>query len=459
MIGDTIGNFKVVARLGRGGMGEVFVGEQVSIQTRVAIKILHREISSETDHVQRFFNEARIVSRIKHAGIVKIFDVGFHRDHAYLVMELLEGDSLSRRIEQVGRLSATQIADFGRQIASALAATHDAGVIHRDLKPDNIFITSDQDLARRERVKLLDFGIAKLSGTLVGMSPRTVGTMGTPAYMAPEQWGDSAKIDWRADAYSLGCVAFEMACGRPPFDVSTIADACARHLNTPPPSPRSLSPDLPPAVDQLILQLLAKDPAARGASMAEIARAFEALGGGDHAPAPLAATITSDGIVPPPSAQLGSRPTPTPSASRPEITDSVAAPSPRRSRLPFVIGGTITVAGVIAAILLTRSGELPSSAAAPAATAPAPPPVTAAPAPAPAPGPAPAPVEVAPPATEPTAVTPKLPSNKPSITKHPETKRPTVTKKPDVKPPATSCDPPYTLDATGKRIYKKECLK
>ncbi len=272
MIGQVIGNFRVVALLGRGGMGEVFVAEHVGIATRVAVKVLLPEISTNTDHVHRLFNEARIVGRIKHAGIARIFDVGFHAEQAYLVMELLEGESLAARIRRTGGLAPVELADIGRQIASVLAATHAAGVTHRDLKPDNIYLVPDAELGRGERVKVLDFGIAKLSG---GSGPRTIGTMGTPAYMAPEQWGNSACVDWRADAYSLGCVLFEMATSRPPFSSATIAEAYTQHTQTAPPSPRTTAPQLPREIEALVMQLLAKDPAARGSSMTEIALRLE----------------------------------------------------------------------------------------------------------------------------------------------------------------------------------------
>ena len=252
-------------------MGEVYVAEHVGIQTRVAVKVLLPDISKNADHVHRLFNEARIVSRIKHAGITKIFDVGFHEGQAYLVMEFLEGEALGRRIAR-GRLSIGEIADFGRQVASVLAATHASGVTHRDLKPDNIFLVADAELERKERVKVLDFGIAKLAGS---GGPRTVGTMGTPEYMAPEQWGDSGSVDWRADAYSLGCVLFEMAAGRPPFPSTTIAEAYTQHTQAIPPALHTLVAGFPIEIDRLIQQLLAKDPAARGDSMQAIARSLE----------------------------------------------------------------------------------------------------------------------------------------------------------------------------------------
>jgi len=266
LIGERIGHFEIVARAGRGGMGEVFVAEHATIKTKVAIKVLHADVSANTDHVQRFFNEARAVARIEHAGIVKMFDVGFHSSgRAYLIMEFLSGETLAARLRRAHRLSPRDTAEIARQITSVLDATHHAGVVHRDLKPDNVFLVKDRELASGERVKILDFGIAKLSGTLTG--PTTIGTIGTPAYMAPEQWSDSSTVDWRADVYSLGCILYEMASGRTPFAASSIAEACARHLNDVPGSLRGHAPDVPGELDALALRLLAKDPAARTGSL------------------------------------------------------------------------------------------------------------------------------------------------------------------------------------------------
>src|SRR5262249_49417670 len=151
-----------VGRLGAGGMGEVFLAEQPTIDTKVAIKLLRSDISKDKDHVQRFFNEARAVGKIKHAGTVKIFEGGVHTSgRAYLIMEFLDGETLTSRIRRSGRLALGTISDLGRQVASILAATQAVGITHRDLKPDNIFIVSDTELASGERVKILDFGIAK----------------------------------------------------------------------------------------------------------------------------------------------------------------------------------------------------------------------------------------------------------------------------------------------------------
>ena len=230
MIGETIGNHTIVRHLGMGGMGEVFLAEHRKLGTPVAIKFLLPHVSADESMVRRFFNEAIAASKIAHAGIVKVFDSGFHAGRAYLMMELLDGESLASRIHRAGPLTIPQIGEIGRQIVSVLEATHRAGITHRDLKPDNIFIVPDDELASGERVKILDFGIAKLTGTFSGATSTGMGGIGTPAYMAPEQWMDAAKVDWRADIYSLGCLVFEMACGRPPFIASSFGEACTQHL-------------------------------------------------------------------------------------------------------------------------------------------------------------------------------------------------------------------------------------
>ena len=385
MIGETIGNFRIASKLGRGGMGEVFLAEHAKIGTKVAVKMLLPELSANKQHVDRFFNEALAVSKIKHAGIVRIFDVGFHdkTGSAYLIMELLEGESLAGRITRSGRLTLGQIADIGKQIASILDATHAERVTHRDLKPDNIFLVRDAELASGERVKILDFGIAKLSGTLAPGSPKTVGAMGTPAYMAPEQWGDASKVDWRADVYSLGCVAFEMACGRTPFQADTFVEAFTKHMTEPPPLVRTLAPGMPVQLEKLIDQLLAKKPEDRPATMREIADRFGALGAGQ--PLITDATMLPETTEPAPVARppvVTRPPVVQPATVAPVIKPVTAPPEPPpaipppRSRLPLVLGlGALAATGGALAIYL--STRTPASAPAPApepVAQPAPPP-------------------------------------------------------------------------------------
>ncbi len=360
MIGETIGNFVAVSRLGRGGMGEVFLAEHRELGTRVAVKVLDQGISEDHDHVQRFFNEARIVGKIKHAGTIQIFDSGFVKGHAFLVMELLEGESLAARIKRVGAQPIARVLDIARQIANVLAA-HKVGVVHRDLKPDNIFLVHDDERASGERVKVLDFGIAKLSGTLAASSPKTLGLMGTPAYMAPEQWQDTASVAWQADAYSLGCVIYELICTRPPFVAPTIPEAYTKHAFEAPPSARATAPAVPIALDALIVRLLAKDPAARGESMADIARELEVIArgvpdvepfadplAGPSDPPPVAMSATTLGATASQIGALGPATTPPPKSSR--AIAAIAA-----------IGVAAVIAGV--AVLIANRGDTAPSVA------------------------------------------------------------------------------------------------
>ncbi|MBA3459180.1 MAG: protein kinase [Deltaproteobacteria bacterium] len=355
MIGETIGNFRIVSRIGRGGMGDVYLAEQQSIGTRVAVKLLHEQVSADEEHVTRFFNEARAVQRIQHAGIAKIFDVGHHKSgHAYLVMEYLEGESLAQRLERVGKLHPAEVADLGRQIASVLDATHGAGITHRDLKPDNIFIVPDRELASKQRAKILDFGIAKLSGTLASVSPKTIGTMGTPAYMAPEQWGDTSKVDWRADLYSLGCVIYEMATARPPFTVTTIAEACGKHLSEVPARASSIVPGLPAELDALLAALLEKRPSDRPQSGEEVVKKLDALAERTGPAIAFGETMAS---APPQKPLAGTEPTLFPPQKPMAETVATRKPNPvpaartvapapeRKRRWPFVIVGLVLAAG------------------------------------------------------------------------------------------------------------------
>ena len=413
MIDQVIGNFRVLSLLGSGGMGDVYLAEHTGIQTRVAIKMLHANISCDADHVKRFFNEARIVGRIKHAGIAKIFDVGFHADRAYLSMELLEGESLAARVQR-GRLAMTEAVDIAYQIASILSATHQAGFVHRDLKPDNIFLVPDAELDERAvgspanhplnplygvrpRVKILDFGIAKLGGTLSG-GPRTIGTMGTPAYMAPEQWGDAGSVDWRADIYSLGCVAFEMVAGRPPFPATTIVEAFKNHTNMPPPSVRTIV-DVPEAWDTLVTRLLAKQPADRADSIGAVAQAFDQLRVSIDPDAQW--TTATNPSTARAATTLGS------SASQVVVATTVPPVAPKRK---LMFAGVF--ASLIVAIAATTIVIKSSSGEATAVSQPASPP-PASPQPAAPPPPPPLPPKNAPPAVE-TKAEPAKPAAKPA---------------------------------------------
>jgi serine/threonine-protein kinase len=373
VLGETIGNFKIVGKLGRGGMGEVWLAEQQNLGTRVAIKVLLEAFPADSEDVQRFSNEARAVSVIQHAGITKIFDSGLLPDgRAYLVMEYLDGESLTQRIAR-GALPIAALADIGRQLASVLDATHNAGITHRDLKPDNVFLVPDREQPRGERVKVLDFGVAKLTGTLAGNSPRTYGTLGTPNYMAPEQWGDASEVDGRADLYSLGCLAFEMACRRPPFPCKSVAEACAKHLNDTPVLASSIAPGLPPQLDQLIAQLLAKRPEDRPRSARAVTRVFEQIAAaGTTGIDPSAATLPSGRLAGIAKQAEGASSTGNGTTAvggtlaMGEVSRRSAQTLPRRRRagvLAGVIVGAVAVAGGTVAAVVGLRGPTPQPAA------------------------------------------------------------------------------------------------
>ncbi|HEX2691149.1 MAG TPA: serine/threonine-protein kinase, partial [Kofleriaceae bacterium] len=254
----VIGQYRVTGLIGQGGMGAVYAAEHALLGRPAAIKVLLPDLSQKQDIVLRFFNEARAATAIRHPGIIEIYDFGWTPEGAaFIVMEHLEGETLGRRLARGGLRWQAALA-IARQIAGALAAAHGKGIVHRDLKPDNIFLVPDPEVPGGERIKLLDFGIAKLAGdTSPTMNvTRTGAVMGTPTYMAPEQCRGVA-VDHRADLYALGCVVFELCSGRPPFVGEGTGDVLAAHIHVPAPSLASLGIEVPRAVEDLVQQLLA----------------------------------------------------------------------------------------------------------------------------------------------------------------------------------------------------------
>jgi len=246
MIGQDIGSYRIVAKLGEGGMGAVYLGEHQHIARKAAIKVLLPELSANSQIVARFFNEARATSLIRHPGIVDIIDCNvLPSGNAYIVMEYLVGESLGSHLRGGRRLPPSRAIFLSRHIADALAAAHGQRIVHRDLKPDNIFLMNGAEAAP---IKILDFGIAKLMHTDArdgSYRTRTGSIMGTPVYMSPEQCRGSGEIDHRTDIYSLGCILFEMVAGRPPFTYEGFGELIQAHMSTTPPRLRSLDPSAP----------------------------------------------------------------------------------------------------------------------------------------------------------------------------------------------------------------------
>jgi len=283
VIGETIGNYKILARLGAGGMGEVYLAEHRYIARRAAIKFLLPELTGSTDVVNRFFAEARAASLIEHPGIVEVLDCDIHTDgRAFIVLELLNGESLRGYLERNGRMEGDPLGAMSIcwQMTSALAAAHAQGIIHRDLKPDNAFLHVLPGRPPFEpTVKLLDFGIAKLHGEKGTSNTRSGQLLGTPLYMSPEQCRGVRQVDARSDIYSLGCIMFEIFCGRPPFVSEGFGDLIIAHVSNPPPDPRQFAPTINPKFYAALMRCLEKDPAARPASTAELSALIAAAGG------------------------------------------------------------------------------------------------------------------------------------------------------------------------------------
>ena len=257
--GFHVGAYRIVRRLGKGGMGAVYEAIHETIERRVAVKVLRAEYAQDATSVARLMNEARAVNRVGHPGLVQVYDAGqLPNGSVYILMELLDGVTLATRIAQ-RRPTLSETLRFSRQIAGAIAAAHEKRIIHRDLKPENIMIVSDPDTQAGERSKILDFGIAKLLERPGVLAPATCPdvVLGTPQYMSPEQCRGAADIDESTDVYSFGAVLFFMLTGRPPFS-GTLADVIAQHLHTKPPALSDLCPWVPTSLGILVQDLLAK---------------------------------------------------------------------------------------------------------------------------------------------------------------------------------------------------------
>ena len=272
IIGEVIGGrFKLIKSLGSGGMGEVFVAENISIGMRVAVKLLRPELLANPEFRQRFQNEAQAVASIEHPNVARFFDLVVG-DPTFIVMEYVRGVTLADRI-RLGALPIERALAIAQRLCWGLDAAHAAGVVHRDLKPANVLLAPDAE--HGETPKLIDFGLAKLAAA-AGDSQltRTGQIIGTPAYMSPEQI-KGEKIDGRADVYALGCVLFEMLTGRTPFasgadDVQILY----RQMHEAPPSLGKLLPDVPSALDALMHKVLQKDPSLRFPSVQAMATAL-----------------------------------------------------------------------------------------------------------------------------------------------------------------------------------------
>ena len=279
--GTKLGRYEIRSKLGAGGMGEVYQGRDTQLGRDVAVKVLPTTISNDADRLRRFEQEACAASALNHPNILVVHDIGIHDGTTYVVSELLEGETLRKRIGGTA-LSQRRAVDYALQIANGLAAAHEKGIIHRDLKPDNIFITKDG------RVKILDFGLAKLTqldGTQsqTDVPTRRVDTdpgvvMGTVGYMSPEQLKGRA-IDPRSDIFAFGAILYEMLSGRRAFHGESAAETMSAILKEDPPELSDTNKSVAPALERLVNHCLEKNPEARFHSARDVAFALESISG------------------------------------------------------------------------------------------------------------------------------------------------------------------------------------
>ncbi|MEO6771415.1 MAG: serine/threonine-protein kinase, partial [Kofleriaceae bacterium] len=359
--GTEIGAYRLLEKIGEGGMGAVWRAEHTKLGRLAAIKVLHPSFSMRPEIVTRFFNEAKAATAISDPGIVQIFDFGNHTDgSAYLVMELLEGETLRDRLDHAGPMSATEALRVLRQVSTTIGAAHTRGIVHRDLKPENIFLVRDPEVAGGERAKVLDFGIAKLIGDPTQTQQTNASlVLGTPAYMSPEQCRGAGQVDQRSDVYALGCVFFALLTKRPPFVAAGGGELIAMHLVNDPPRPSEFVANVPASIEAVIMKCLEKEPRDRYLHASELAGVLATLDGTGpalrHPVAPVSHAHDSPAV-----ATVGSVTTLAAATGMTAVTRQ--GPSRSRRNLWLLIGGGLCIAGVaggLASLVMTSgSNEL-----------------------------------------------------------------------------------------------------
>jgi serine/threonine protein kinase len=393
--GSMVGEYRVTGILGEGGMGKVYAGVHPLIGRKVAIKVISRALSRSDEGTARFLQEARAATALHHRNIVDVFAFGQLPDgRHYQVMELLEGETLRKALDGRGALRLSQTRVIVRAILSALDTAHRGGIIHRDIKPDNVFVTGSLDGPPEDiEVRILDFGLAKQQSPAAdapAVVTRLGFPMGTPAYMSPEQCRGVSSIDARADLYAAGVVLYEMLTGRVPFQSDAALEVMTMQIGQPAPPPSTVTP-VPLALEQVVLRALAKQPGERYESAAEMLAAFETACRATPDWHPRAAT-------PEHHAQLGigatwpsataARTPGLPSVASPMLTPVSAPPPAPARRTPWLVLGAVVVAGLLA-FALTRPRARPAEVLVPPeplpVAAPVPPPAEVAPRPEPEP--------------------------------------------------------------------------
>jgi serine/threonine-protein kinase len=275
--GLVAGKYQLVRMIGRGGMGSVWEARHASLGTSSAIKFIEAEYADSQEARSRFDKEAKAAATIQSKHAIQIYDHGVTDDgKPYIVMELLQGEPLDKRIERLGRLSLQETAKIIQQVCRGLARAHERGIIHRDLKPENIFLvrTADDD---DDTAKVLDFGIAKMNSEQNGgltSSTKTGAVLGTPYYMSPEQARGLRNVDHRTDVWSLAVIAFKCVTGKLPFEGESVGDLLVKICTSPIPMPSQLMPGLPPNFDAWFMRAMEREPERRFSNVTELAEAL-----------------------------------------------------------------------------------------------------------------------------------------------------------------------------------------
>lgn len=267
------GRFRIVRHLGSGGMGHVYEAHDTQLERRVAVKVLRQRSDGHAVARERLQREARAASCVSHPGVVRVLEVGFDGERDFVVMELLQGEDLSQRLERAGRLELAQVDQLARELCDALAALHEAGVVHRDLKPKNLFLARDE--AGHERLKVLDLGLAKAA--FLGASlTETKQVFGTLQYLSPEQLRSATLADERSDIWALGAILYEALTGLAAFAGEHAPEVVLRITTSDPPPVHRLRPDAPPALTALLRRALQRDPALRYQTVGALRAALDA---------------------------------------------------------------------------------------------------------------------------------------------------------------------------------------
>jgi serine/threonine-protein kinase len=363
-----LGRYRLERLLGEGGMGVVYVARHEDLGKPAAVKILNERHGQSEEIRARFLREGQAAARIRHPNIVDVYDVGVDGGRAYLVMELLEGEDLRRLIGREGPLDAQRTADLMVPVVAALAAAHDAGVVHRDLKPDNVFVARERNTLAP---KVLDFGISKLADPeQPGLLTGTGALLGTPYYMSPEQAKSARNIDAQSDQYSCGVILYECVTGRRPLEEPSIYQLIQRIVHGDFAPPRQLNPSIPAALEQLILKAMAAEPQQRFPTTRAFGRALLEFAS-DRVRGNYADEFAEEAApAVPAAAPAANRPLALGTTLRESVHErDTARPVSRRRTLSLPVFGTLILgAGLVAALgfrLSQRSNAEPPAAPAP----------------------------------------------------------------------------------------------